>query len=239
MSNIQLDVLAIAAHRDDIEITSGGLMIKFADLGYKTGALDFTRGEMGSNGDADTREREANAATRVMGLIVRENLGLPDADVEFNRENIIKVVRVLRKYRPKLVILPNKEQRHPDHFHCYEIAKEACFFAGLKKLDCEGEPFRPHKILFATYYRDVEPSFVVDITDQYERKIEAIKCYASQFNAKSSINQIFVPGIDVFEYIRTRDRTYGMQIRKPYAEPYIITERISIDDPLKIPNPSI
>jgi bacillithiol biosynthesis deacetylase BshB1 len=239
MSDIQLDALAIAAHRDDIEITSGGLMIKFADLGYKIGALDFTRGEMGSNGDADMREREADAAASVMGLTVRENLGLPDANVEFSRENVLKVVQVLREYRPRLVILPHSEQRHPDHFHCYEIAKEACYFAGLRKLDCEGEPYRPHKILFSTYYRDVEPSFVVDISDQFERKIEAIKCYASQFDPESSINQIFVPGIDVFEYVRTRDRTYGMQIRKHYAEPYVITEQIAIDDPLKMPTASI
>ncbi|MFH1894150.1 MAG: bacillithiol biosynthesis deacetylase BshB1 [Candidatus Zixiibacteriota bacterium] len=234
MSDIKLDALAIAAHRDDIEITSGGLMLKLHDLGYKTGGLDFTRGEMGTQGNEGDREREAEAASKVLGLTLRENLGLPDAQIEFNRGNVLKTVRVLREYRPHLVILPYWEQRHPDHYHCYRIAREACYFAGLEKLDCEGEPFRPHKILYSTYYREPEPSFVVDISDQFERKLEAVKCYMSQFDPSCESKQIFVPGIDIYDFIRTRDREYGMQIRKQYAEPYVIKETIEIDDPVRM-----
>ena len=239
MPNLKLDALAIAAHRDDIEITSGGLMIKLHDLGYKTGALDLTRGEMGTQGSVDDREREAECAASVMGLSVRENLGLPDANVQFTRENILKIVPVLRKYRPHLVILPYWEQRHPDHYHCYQIAKEACYHAGLKKLDCEGEPFRPFKIIYSTYYRTIQPSFVVDISDQFERKLEAVGCYRSQFDKGDVSRQIFVPGIDIYEFLKTQDRMYGMQIRKQYAEPYTIHETIEIDDPVKMPVPSI
>jgi bacillithiol biosynthesis deacetylase BshB1 len=232
MPDVDLDGLAIAAHRDDVEITSGGLMIKLSDLGYKTGVLDFTQGEMGTRGDSKTRADEADKAAAIMGLTVRENLGLPDGNVQFSRENVLKVVRVLREYKPRLVILPYWDQRHPDHARCCEIAVEACYFAGLEKLECDGQPFRPYKILYSTYYRDVDPTFVVDISGQFERKLEAIRSYASQFD--SDDNQIFVPGVDVFEFVRTRDRAYGIQIRKEYAEPYIIKERIEIDDPLKM-----
>lgn len=239
MADLLLDALAFGPHRDDVEITSGGLMIKLHDLGYKTGVLDFTRGEMGTQGNEEDRAREAEAAAKVMGLTIRENLELPDARIELNRANILKAVAVLRKYRPRLVILPYWDQRHPDHYHCYCIAREACYFAGLKKLDCEGEPFRPHKILYSTYYREPKPTFVVDISEQFERKLESVRCYMSQFDPSSESKQIFVPGIDIYEYIRTRDREYGMQIRKQYAEPYVVKEIIEIDDPVTMPVASI
>lgn len=234
MSEAKLDALAIAAHRDDVEITSGGLMIKLSDLGYKTGVLDMTQGEMGTRGSSDDREKEAAAASKAMGLAARENLGLPDANVQFNRESILKVATILRKLRPHLVILPYWEQRHPDHYHTFRIGKEACYFAGLAKLDCDGEPFRPFKIIYSTYYRDVRPSFVVDTSDQFERKLEAVGCYTSQFDKTNLSRQIFVPGIDIYEFLRTRDRAYGMQIRKQYAEPYAIEEVFEIDDPMKM-----
>jgi len=239
MTDTQLDALAIAAHRDDVEITSGGLLIKLKDLGHITGVLDLTKGEMGTRGNASDREKEASAAAEVMGLAIRENLGLPDANVQFTRENVLKVVRVLRKHRPRVVILPYWEQRHPDHYHCFRIAKEACYFSGLKKLDCEGTPFRPFKILYSTYYRDVQPTFVVDVSDQFERKLEAVKCYNSQFDSTDVARQIFVPGIDIFEFLRTRDRAYGMQIRKQYAEPYVQQEIMEVSDPVLMPVASI
>ncbi len=238
-SSLRLDALAVAAHRDDIEITSGGLMIKLHDLGYTTGALDLTEGEMGTRGTVEDRRREAEAASKILGLAVRENLALPDAGVEFNRENTLKIVRVLRKYRPHLVILPNRDQRHPDHYHCYQIGKEACYLAGLRKLECEGEPFRPFKIIYATYHRDVRPSFFVDISDQFERKLKAIACYQSQFDRSDASKQVFVPGIDIYEYVRTMDRAYGMRIRKQYAEPYVVYETMEVDDPMKMPVASV
>jgi bacillithiol biosynthesis deacetylase BshB1 len=239
MPDSKLDALAIAAHRDDIEITSGGLMIKLHDLGYRTGALDLTEGEMGTRGTADDRRREAEAAAGILGLAARENLGLPDAHVQFTRENALKIVKLLRRYRPHLVILPYWEQRHPDHYHCFQLAKEACYLAGLRKLECDGEPFRPFKIIYSTYYRDVSPSFVVDISSQFERKLQAIACYQSQFDKSDASKQIFVPGIDIYEFLKTRDRSYGMRIRKEYAEPYIVQEIIEVDDPMMMPVASI
>jgi bacillithiol biosynthesis deacetylase BshB1 len=236
---MKLDVLVIAAHRDDAEITSGGFLIKMHDLGYKTGVLDFTRGEMGTKGTADDREREAETAANAMGLSIRENLGLPDAGVAFARENVLKVVGVLRRLRPHLVVLPYWEHRHPDHTHCCQIGKEACYFSGLKKLDSDGEPHRPHKILYSTYYRDVRASFVVDISNQFDRKLEAVSCYGSQFDRTPESKQIFSPGIDIFEFLRTRDRAYGIQIRRQYGEPYVVSEMIEIDDPMKMTVPSV
>lgn len=239
MSKHTLDALAIAAHRDDVEITCGGLMIKLHDLGYRTGALDLTEGEMGTRGTASDREREAQAAAEVMGLSVRENLGLPDANVQPSRENALKIVRILRMYRPHLVILPYWEQRHPDHYHCFQLGKEACYLSGLKKLECEGDPFRPFKIIYSTYHGDVRPSFYVDISEQFERKLEAVGCYQTQFDKTDASKQVFVPGIDIYEFLRTMDRSYGMRIRRQYAEPYIVREPIEIDDPMKMPVASV
>jgi len=230
--DLKLDVLAIAAHRDDVEITSGGLMAKLASKGYKTGILDFTRGEMGSRGTDEDREREAQCAGKVLGVSVRENLGLPDGNVQHSRENLLKVVAVLRKYRPHMVILPHEDQRHPDHFWCFKIGKEACYFSGLKKLEADGEPHRPHKMLYSPYYRNVKPSMYVDISEHFERKIESVRCYESQFGGTGTSNQVFVQGIDVFDYLRTQDHANGQKIRVDYAELYIVRDPIEIDDPM-------
>ncbi len=238
-SDRKLDALAIAAHRDDVEITCGGLLIKLHDLGYNTGVLDFTEGEMGTRGTKEERAKEAADAADVMGVSVRENLALPDGNVQLTRENVLKVVSAIRKYRPHLVILPNEDQRHPDHYWCYRIGREACYFAGLRKLDCGGEPYRPFKVIFAPYYRNVEPTFYLDISDQFGRKIEAVKCYRSQFEGTGERNQIFVQGLDVFDYLRTQDHSAGQKIRKEYAETYIVKDLLEVEDPMKLPVASV
>lgn len=235
MSDLKLDVLAFAAHCDDIEITSGGLMIKFGDLGYKVGACDLTAGEMGTRGSKEQRLAESKCSAQVMGLAMRENLELPDAHLEFKREYIMQMAGMIRKYTPKLVILPYWEQRHPDHRMCSLLGQDACYFSGLKKLDLEGEPHRPFKILFATYYRsDAQPSFYVDISDQFERKLEAVKCYKSQFDHTPESRQIFHPGSDVFDYMDSRDHNQGLIMRVKYAEAYIQKEPMLVDDPMKL-----
>jgi len=232
MTAITLDALAFAAHCDDIEITSGGLLIKLADLGYKVGACDLTAGEMGSRGSREDRLAEAQCAAEVMGLIVRENLGLPDAGLEMRRDYLMKIVQVLRRYRPHLVILPYWIQRHPDHRLCSELAQNACFLAGLKKLEVEGEPHRPQKIIFSTYYRSEHPSFCVDISAQLERKLKAVACYKTQFDGSPQAREIFMPGVDIFDLIRTRDRNLGLYARVGYAEGYIQKEPLLIDNPM-------
>lgn len=235
----KLDVMAFAAHCDDIEITSGGLLIKLADMGYKTGACDLTAGEMGTKGSSDDRLAEASEAGRIMGLAKRINLGMPDGALEFNRASILRLAQIVRDYQPHLVILPYWEQRHPDHRVCSLLLQDACYFAGLKKIDLHGDPHRPFKILFSTYYREIKPSFLVDISDQHNRKLEAVRAYKSQFDGTPGSKQIFHPGADIFEYIKTRDRNLGLNIKSEYAEPYFIKEPLALDDPMKLSVKSI
>jgi N-acetylglucosamine malate deacetylase 1 len=233
------DCLAIAAHRDDIEITSGGLLAKLVDRGYSVAILDLTEGEMGSRGDAATRTAEAEAAAKILGVAARDNLRLPDAHVQNDLESRSLLAQKIRDFQPQMIILPHWEQRHPDHRICSQLGFDACYFAGLKKAKLTGEPHRPRKIIYACYYRGYEPSFAVDITDQFERKIEAVKCYRSQFKVDDSNNKVFIPGVDIFEYMRVKDRDLGMRIRAGYAEGFVQKELMAVDDPLKLSGVSI
>src|SRR6202041_3969477 len=168
---MKLDLLAIAPHPDDVELTSGGTMIKMAEAGYRTGILDLTRGETGTRGTPQTRLKEAARAGKIPGVAVRQNLGLPDAHLSVSDEYKAAIAAVIREFEPRTVILPYWEGRHPDHYTAAKLGYEACFLAGLKRLELEGEAFRPFKILYATTYdRTVRPSFVVDITGQFSRR---------------------------------------------------------------------
>jgi len=235
----QLDILAIAAHPDDAEITCGGLLIKMAELGRKTGVLDLARGEMGTFGDHTDRAVEATAAAGILGLTWREQLGLPDSAIEYNQENKLKIAAVIRGTRPELIILPHWEQRHPDHLACTRLAYDACFLAGLKKIDIEGEPFRPRKIIYVTYFRNTDYSFLVDISDQFEKKCEAVAAYKSQFENSGNAKKIFRPGVDVFEFMRARARQLGTLVGVTYAEAFTVKEHMLLDDPQKMPVQSI
>jgi len=239
MAEIKLDLLAIAAHRDDIEITCGGTMIKLADKGKKAGILDLTEGEMGTKGTAADRGREAEDAAQIMGLTYRHNLRLPDAGVEVNRENKLKVAQVIRTLRPELVILPYWVQRHPDHLAASLLGYDACFLAGLRKLPLEGEPHRPRKIIYTSSFRDGQHSFFVDITGQMERKLKAVAAYKSQFDGTPSSREIYRPGVDIFEYMTVTAQHYGHMVGVKYAEAFAIKEQILIDDPAEMPVRSI
>jgi bacillithiol biosynthesis deacetylase BshB1 len=232
-------MLAIAAHPDDIEITCGGLLIKMAKSGRRTGALDLTRGEMGTLGDTGDREAEAAAAAEVLGLSYRENFSLPDSALEFNQENKLKIATVIRATQPEMVILPHWQQRHPDHRVCSQLGYDACFLAGLKKLDVDGEPYRPRKIIYVSYFRNTDYSFLVDISDEFEQKCEAVAAYRSQFANPVTAKHIFQPGIDIFDLMRTRAAALGQLINVKYAEAYTIKEQILIDDPQKMPVRSV
>ncbi|MCX6828498.1 MAG: bacillithiol biosynthesis deacetylase BshB1 [candidate division Zixibacteria bacterium] len=239
MAEIKLDLLAIAAHRDDIEITCGGTMIKLADKGKRVGILDLTEGEMGTKGTAADRGREAEEAAQIMGLTYRHNLRLPDAGVEVNRENKLKVAQVIRTLRPELVILPYWVQRHPDHLAASLLGYDACFLAGLRKLPLEGEPHRPRKIIYTSSFRDGQHSFFVDITGQMERKLKAVAAYKSQFDGTPSSREIYRPGVDIFEYMTVTAQHYGHMVGVKYAEAFAIKEQILIDDPAEMPVRSI
>ncbi len=236
----RLDALAIAAHRDDVEITCGGLMIKLSDLGYKTGALDLTQGEMGTLGDEHDRAAEADCAAGIMGLTYRANLALPDSAIENNRDSQLRIAQVIRDSKPELVILPFWIQRHPDHLTTHNLGFDSCFLAGLKKIkELNGEPHRPRKIIYCSSFRDFSHSFLVDITDQKERKDQAVKCYGSQFNQGEASKQIYAPNQSIFEYMDVFQRQYGMRAGTQFAEAYAIKEHILIDDPVKMPVQSI
>lgn len=232
----KLDVLAFSAHPDDTEITIGGTLLRLVAQGYQVGACDLTAGEMGTYGTAATREEEWTAATRRLGLHARINCRLPDSGLFNVREQQAEVVKVLRDHRPEVVILPGHDQRHPDHSAVPRIVFDACFFAGLRKFG-SGDTHRPRKIVYAhTMYTPHPPTFVVETTDQMERKLQAVGEYKTQFPESG-------PGLaareEIFQRIRDRSRAYGMMIGRPYGEAFYQREMLSVDDLVKLPGKSI
>lgn len=230
---MKLDLLAIAAHPDDVELTCGGTVIKAAQLGHKVGILDLTQGEMGTRGTAEERLKEAAKAARIMGVQVRENLRLPDAHLAVSVEYKLEVARKIRELRPHTVILPYWEGRHPDHYTASQLAYEGCFLAGLKQLQLEGEAFRPFKLIYATAYdRSVTPTFVVDITKQFERRKRAILAYGSQFRPKTRAKKgkVHIPLDELEERMHLVARFYGQLAGVKYAEPFLVREVMQVED---------
>lgn len=237
---MDLDVLSIAAHRDDTELTCGGTVIKMAEAGYKVGALDLTAGESGTRGSARLREKEAARAAKTMGLVHRENLYFPDAALEHSREYKMKIAQRIRDLRPRTVILPYWEGRHPDHYTTGQIGYEACFLAGLAKLPLEGRPHRPHKIIYATFYVPaLRPTFVVDITAQFEKKLKAILCYSSQFSSQKDMQNLFPARADLRERVGSLARHYGLMIGVRYGESFATREVAAVSDIVRMPVRSI
>ena len=292
MSAPPLDILALAAHRDDVEQTCGGTLLKMARRGYRTGILDLTRGEMGTRGSAEDRAREADDAAKILGVSWRRALDIPDGRVENTWENRLKVARVIREQRPRVVILPYWKGRHPDHYTASILGYEACFLAGLAKLDVhasvarapspagvglesgdldsgaetsaplragrpqdsrrarpersrrdagatETSPHRPFKIIYATLYYDIRPTFVVDITEQFEARLQALMAYKSQFSDQEAGKGIFPAREEIRSRIEAMARFYGMLGGVTYAEPFLQKEVGLVDDVTAIPVKSI
>jgi N-acetylglucosamine malate deacetylase 1 len=298
-----LDILALAAHRDDVEQTCGGTLLKMAERGYRTGILDLTQGEMGTRGTAEERAAEATEAARILKVSWRQALDIPDGRVENTWENRLKVARVLREQRPRVLILPYWEGRHPDHYTASVLGYEAAFLAGLAKLKVgkelrgvspssaaqqtgpvarkghasilpeavagpddqvaksaleghgfsradsiakndgalapEGPAHRPFKIIYASLYRDVRPTFVVDITEQFEARFASLMAYKSQFTDQQAGSGIFPAQADIRARVESMARFYGMQAGVTYAEPFVQKEMALVDDLLAIPVRSI
>ena len=264
-----LDILAIAAHRDDVEQTCGGTLLKMAELGHRTGIVDLTRGEMGTRGSARDRQHEAAEAARILRVCWREALDIPDGRVENTWENRLKVARVIRQMRPRVVILPYWEGRHPDHYTASKLGYEACFLAGLAKLDVEQAlsspqsafsqvasavasvvareeqalthlaPHRPFKIVYATLYFDIRPTFVVDITDQFETRFESLMAYKSQFSDQEAGQDIFPARAEIRARVEAMARFYGMLGGVTYGEPFLQKEVGLVEDLAAIPVKSI
>jgi len=247
MSTPPLDILAIAAHRDDAEQTCGGTLLKMAQRGYRTGILDLTQGEMGTRGTAEDREREATEAARILRVSWRGALDIPDGRVENTWENRLRVARVIREQRPQVLILPYWKGRHPDHYNASILGYEACFLAGLSKLvvpkqgpiDEPLSPHRPFKIIYATLYYDVRPTFVVDITDQFEARFQSLMAYKSQFSDQEAGKDLFPAQAEIRARIEAMARFYGMLGGVTYAEPFLQKEVGLVEDLLQIPVQSI
>lgn len=227
-----VDLLAMAAHRDDVELTCAGTLIKMQRAGYRTGIVDLTEGEMGTRGDAATRAAEAERAAEVLGVAVRLNAGLPDAGIFNTDDTRRRLVTMIRSLQPRTVIIPFPAGRHPDHRLASELCRDACFLAGLAKYGTEGRAHRPLKVLYAQSYREdpVKPTFVVDISDEFETKMAAIHCYASQFDGATAAGELFPTGQNLYELIRTQNAHYGSLIRAAYGEPFHTVETVRIDD---------
>lgn len=227
-----VDLLAIAAHRDDVELTCAGTLLKAVDAGHRTGILDLTAGESGTRGSATLRAEEAERAAAILGISERRNAGLRDAGLHNTEETRRLVVAEIRHFRPRVVILPFPIGRHPDHRLASEVSRDACFLAGLARYDAPGEPHRPHKILYSLAYREdpVKPTFVVDISAQFERKMQAIRCYASQFDGAMNAGEIFPTGQDLYSLVETQNAHYGSLIRTRYGEPFFTHETVAVED---------
>jgi N-acetylglucosamine malate deacetylase 1 len=264
---VALDILAIAAHRDDVEQTCGGTLLKMAQRGYRTGILDLTRGEMGTRGSAQGRENEAADAARILRASWRGALDIPDGRVENTWENKLKVARVLREQRPRVVILPYWKGRHPDHYTASTLGYEACFLSGLAKLDCSAAvpsavvvggspatpkaghpqnaaatplaPHRPFKIIYASLYYDVRPTFVVDITEQFEARFQSLMAYKTQFSDQEAGKDLFPAQKEIRARVESMARFYGMLGGVEFAEPFVQKEVGLVEDLLMIPVKSI
>ena len=239
MSSTPFDILAIAAHRDDVEQTCGGTLLKAAQRGQRTGILDLTQGEMGTRGTAEDRAREAADAAKILGVAWRRALDIPDGRVENTWENRLKVVRILREQRPRVLILPYWEGRHPDHYTAATLGYEAAFLSGLAKLPARGSAHRPFKIIYASLYRDVRPTFVVDITEQFETRFESLMAYKSQFTDQDVGSGIFPAQKEIRARVESIARYYGMLGGVTYAEPFVQKEVGLVDDVTTVPVKSI
>lgn len=226
-----VDVLAIGAHPDDVELVCGGTLLRCADQGHRTAVIDLTAGEMGSKGNRERRAAEAVRAAEVLGLAVRLNAGFPDAGVRNTDETRARLVEMIRRLAPRVVILPFPRGRHPDHRVTAELGRDATFLANLRRYG-RGEPHRVAKVLYAMTFREdpIKPTFVVDIEAQFERKMRAIRCYGSQFDGVTAAGEAYPTGQPFYELVEAQSRHYGSLIRVGYGEPFHTDETVAVDD---------
>lgn len=225
-----LDVLALAAHPDDVELCAGGTMCLLAKQGYKTGVVDFTRGELGTRGTPDLRAEEAERASQVMGLLARENLGLPDGDIQNTKANQRLLIERIRRYRPHIVLINAPDDRHPDHPNAAKLATEALFYSGLAKIETADEsgapqePWRPNHVLHYMQSIEFTPTMVIDVTEVWEQRMQALLAYQSQFHNPeydSEEPQTFISNKGFLEWVEARARVYGYRIGAQFGEPFL------------------
>lgn len=227
-----VDILAIGAHPDDIELICGGTLIRAQMLGRRTGILDLSAGELGSRGTREIRAQEAASAAKVMGVSARENLGLPDGGIVNTPETRARIAVVIRRFQPKVVITHALHGRHPDHPVVAQLVRDACFVGGLRKIEPGSPPHRPLKVLHALSFREdyQKPTFVVDVTDAFEKKLQAVAAYASQFGEAVQAGEVYPNGEPLGDLMRHHAAHYGSLIRCRYGEPFHTTETMRVDD---------
>jgi len=231
----KINCLAFGAHPDDVELSCSGLLIKLKWQGYTTGIINLTKGELGSNGTVDTRKSESKKAAEILNVDVLENLGMPDGNLENNIGNRLAIIKVVREYKPEIVLLPYREDRHPDHGAASRLVTDACFYAGLKKIETSQDCHRPKNLLYFMMYQTFEPTFIVDITDEMETKIESIKAYETQFGGnKEGGIETFINRPEFLENLINRAMYFGEKIGTRYGEPYYYNKFLRIDNIMEI-----
>ena len=227
-----IDVLAIAAHRDDVELTCGGTLLKALEFGRTTAIIDLTQGETGTRGSAELRAEEASRAAEILGVSARINLGFPDAGIVNTPATRAELAIAIRRFQPRVVIAPSPHGRHPDHRITAELVRDASFIAGLRKIEPSVPAHRPHKVVYCLTYREdhVKPTFVVDISSVFERKLEAVQAYASQFDGATQAGEVYPNGEPLLDMVRHQAAHYGSLIRARYGEPFFTAETMRVDD---------
>jgi bacillithiol biosynthesis deacetylase BshB1 len=230
-----IDLLAIAAHPDDVEQTCGGTLLRMAEAGYRTAIIDLTAGDMGTRGSPEIRVTESETSAKILKVGHRENLHFPDARLENSLAGRMTLAQRIRELRPRTVILPYWEGRHPDHYRTAELGYEACFLAGLRKIDQYTEPHRPHKIVYSSLYANVTPSFVVDVTQYFDRRMESLLAYRSQYGEVNDGSTLFPDEAEIRERLSAVARFYGNLIGVKYGEPFVVKETMRVDDIVSLP----
>jgi bacillithiol biosynthesis deacetylase BshB1 len=228
---MQLDLIAFGAHPDDVELFCGGTLLKLTKNGLKTGVVDLTLGELSTRGNPELRNTEAEHARSILNVTVRENLAIPDGNIENSAEHRLRIIKTLRTYRPPAVLIPYWKDRHPDHVNAARLLQEAVFFAGLKQIDTGTPAFRPTHMIYYFHHEVATPSFVVDISEEFETKMKAIKSYKSQFyNPDSSEPETYISSQAFEKSIAVRAQYFGFQIGVRYGEPFLVKEPLKINN---------
>ncbi len=234
MKDRNIDVIAFSPHPDDADMGCGGLLLKLKHKGYRTGIIDLTRAELSTNGDLETRKAETEKASGILGLDMRKNLGLEDANIVNDKASRIKIIEEVRRYRPELALIPYHSDRHPDHENSYKLLKDSLFISGLEKFRTGSGPHRPRVILSYMLHDEFKPSFIVDISDHYDRKLEAVAAYKSQFYSDTAKKVMtHIASKHFFDIIDSRHQCMGLKIGARFGEPYYMEGNIRIDDPIE------
>ena len=233
--NQKIDILAFGPHPDDVELGCGGTLYKLKNLGYSTGIIDLTEGELGSRGTVEQRNKESTKAGKILNIDYRENIKLPDGGIDPSPENRAKIIRIIREHKPIIIFAPYLDDRHPDHVHASRLITESWFFAGVRKVMPELKPHRPYRIIYYMAKYEFQPSFVIDISEEFDKKFQALKAYQSQFyNPEWPEQQTFISSRWFIESVEFRARHFGWMAGVKYGEPFWIKETLAIDDPVPI-----